>query len=1027
MNPVDGLVVIDKPAGCTSHDVVARCRRIFGQRKVGHAGTLDPDATGVLLVGLGQVTRLLRFLSGLPKHYSGEVVLGVATSTLDASGEVTGTWDMQAVTLEAARSAAATLTGQIEQVPPMVSALKVGGRRLHELARAGIEVERPPRPVTVWRFDVGLAAEGTTGPVLSIDVECSSGTYVRSLAADLGTLLGGGAHLRRLRREAVGEFTVKEAVLLDALEAAPSPSDALVTPAEALRGLSRAMVGPLVQAAVGFGKVLAADVLLQAGASAPGRGRWLTRAAGCWPSTNPSVRARPSRRWCCPRPVNAWVRSRRGTRGRPALKRTALKLLAGTTVVWSCFALVPMGPAAASATAASLPGLTITALTVTPHRGLADGQRVTVRVTGGSYGTTYAVVDCDPKALALLLEPGASVEDACDSRHTAVMTVGANGVASASLPLPAILTTALGSANCLDLSCFVAIEALHSTGGASTLLQDLTFAAGACAAPGSCTTPADAWDPELGHPSLVRGGPGPRSKSTIPGDVGTPGRPITVPLVPVAAGSLTSPGSVTGVFTGQLPPVPPAATTTAPTVTTVPAGSTVPTTGTRAPSTTVPPTAPATSTSAPATTGTQPAPVRGEGLLRLALEAPGSSWGPGQPSSTVVDATLTDLTTHQAGPKQQFVLFWGSAPFVYAAFVGPVLSTDLYSLTLSVEPPAGQGGLSQVAAGTNPAVGLLASRLEVVTPPNPQYLAYAYAPVMYGRSTSALHDVPLLAYASVSPAAGGGHTLKYVIVWSHEDAGTGFLPFEEWGTWGRMTDIEDAISFTVKPNGSVSGAEYLWGGEPTIGFPDSQSALNEVDKPFSGTWWGHHPVVRDATGNNDFSDKGTTAFRFQLAPVGAPAPGQARDAVMDANPFTYEVMADEVARWYADISTNPASPEPGPATQYAIVDLDTTGKGVSSVAVDLELSGYPGWFRSDFGWGFPLVSSGHVRTVVKLPPGWPAHAITAVRVVVEPPSAAAGVMVRSLHIEQFTGTAVVPVRAPAAVVAPESLDVTTAP
>jgi hypothetical protein len=392
----------------------------------------------------------------------------------------------------------------------------------------------------------------------------------------------------------------------------------------------------------------------------------------------------------------------------------------------------------------------------------------------------------------------------------------------------------------------------------------------------------------------------------------------------------------------------------------------------------------------------------------------------------VVDASLTDLATHQAGPKQQFVLFWGSAPFVYAAFVGPLRSSDLYSLTVSVEPPAGPGGLSQVAVGTKPAVGLLASQLELVTAANPQYLAYAYAPVVYGRSTSALHDVPLLTYATVSPAAGGAKLLTYVVVWSHEDAGTGFWPFEEWGTWGRMTDIENAISLTVKPNGSVSGAEYLWGGEPALGFPDSQSALNEVDKPFSGTWWGHHPVLRDATGNNDLSDQGTTAFRFQLAPVGAPGRGQARDAVMDANPFTYEVMANEVTRWYADTSANPSSAAPGQATQYAIVDLDTTGRGTSSVAVDVQLSGYEGWFRSDYGWGFPLVSTGHVRTVVKLPPGWSAHAVTAVRVVVEPPSAAAGVRVRWLHVEQFTGTVVLPVRTPAAAVAPENLDVVAA-
>jgi tRNA pseudouridine55 synthase len=273
--PVDGLVVIDKPAGCTSHDVVARCRRLFGQRKVGHAGTLDPDATGVLLVGLGQVTRLLRFLSGLPKRYSGEVVLGVATSTLDSSGLVTGTWDMTAVSVPAAQSAAAQLTGEIEQVPPMVSAVKVGGRRLHELARAGVEVDRAPRPVTVWRFDVELAAAEATGPVLAIDVECSSGTYVRSLAADLGTLLGGGAHLRRLRRLAVGEFTVEEAVTLDALEAGPSraqllSSGLLMTPAHALRGLPRAVVEKPVEVAVGYGQVLELEVLRQAGATGPG-------------------------------------------------------------------------------------------------------------------------------------------------------------------------------------------------------------------------------------------------------------------------------------------------------------------------------------------------------------------------------------------------------------------------------------------------------------------------------------------------------------------------------------------------------------------------------------------------------------------------------------------------------------------------------------------------------------------------------------------------------------------------------------
>jgi tRNA pseudouridine55 synthase len=236
---VTGLAVVDKEAGWTSHDVVARCRRIFGQKRVGHAGTLDPDATGLLLVGLGRATRLLRFLTALPKTYEAEVVLGVSTSTLDASGEVTGTWAMDEVGLADVRAAAATLTGPIEQVPPMVSAVKVGGRRLHALARQGIEVERAARPVTVYQFDV---APGLTPGVFRIEVECSSGTYVRVLAADLGAALGGGAHLRNLRRTRIGSFSVEDARLVDEL----TPS-VVLTPAQALRDLDQVVVPVDVQ------------------------------------------------------------------------------------------------------------------------------------------------------------------------------------------------------------------------------------------------------------------------------------------------------------------------------------------------------------------------------------------------------------------------------------------------------------------------------------------------------------------------------------------------------------------------------------------------------------------------------------------------------------------------------------------------------------------------------------------------------------------------------------------------------------
>jgi tRNA pseudouridine55 synthase len=215
-------VVVDKPAGMTSHDVVDRLRRAFGERRVGHAGTLDPDATGVLVVGVGSVTRLLTFLSGQDKRYTAEVVLGVETSTLDAAGEVTATHAMD-VTVEQVCAAAAELTGDILQVPPMVSALHVDGRRLHELAREGVEVERQARPVTVHHFDVTPTADPL---VYRIDVGCSAGTYVRVLAADLGHVLGGGAHLRGLRRTASGRFTEADCCSLDAPVLRP-PADAV--------------------------------------------------------------------------------------------------------------------------------------------------------------------------------------------------------------------------------------------------------------------------------------------------------------------------------------------------------------------------------------------------------------------------------------------------------------------------------------------------------------------------------------------------------------------------------------------------------------------------------------------------------------------------------------------------------------------------------------------------------------------------------------------------------------------------------
>jgi tRNA pseudouridine55 synthase len=239
-------VIVDKPAGMTSHDVVGALRRRFDERRIGHAGTLDPDATGVLLVGVGYVTRLMKYLSGMDKTYTCEVVLGVETDTLDDSGATVATHDMHSVTLDQVREAATRLTGDILQVPPMVSALKVEGRRLHELAREGIEVERAARPVHVGRFVVDATGEPN---VFRVDVEVSSGTYVRSLAADLGRLLGGGAHLRRLRRHSIGPFGEDEAATID--------DAVLLPPLAALRGMSTVTVDADTVAMIRNGRTLA--------------------------------------------------------------------------------------------------------------------------------------------------------------------------------------------------------------------------------------------------------------------------------------------------------------------------------------------------------------------------------------------------------------------------------------------------------------------------------------------------------------------------------------------------------------------------------------------------------------------------------------------------------------------------------------------------------------------------------------------------------------------------------------------------
>lgn len=222
MTPPDGLLLVDKPQGITSHDAVASVRRALGTKKVGHAGTLDPMATGLLVMGIGRATRLLRFLGDLPKVYEGTARLGIETSTLDADGEVTRETDVD-VSEDEVHAAMAGLVGDSMQTPPAYSAVKVGGTKLYEAAREGRTLEAPPRPIHVAAFDLF----GFDGRDAGFRVVCGGGTYVRVLVADVGAALGCGAHLTSLRRTAIGPFDVTEAVAPDAV-AAPLPIERAV-------------------------------------------------------------------------------------------------------------------------------------------------------------------------------------------------------------------------------------------------------------------------------------------------------------------------------------------------------------------------------------------------------------------------------------------------------------------------------------------------------------------------------------------------------------------------------------------------------------------------------------------------------------------------------------------------------------------------------------------------------------------------------------------------------------------------------
>jgi tRNA pseudouridine55 synthase len=252
---VDGVLVCDKPAGMTSHDVVAKVRRLARQRRVGHGGTLDPPATGVLVIALGRATRLLPFLPMEPKRYVAEIAFGAETDTLDAAGTVTATAPADGVDEPALRRVLEGFLGPQQQIPPMISALKQGGERLYAKARRGETVEREPRPITIHALELRGFQPGPR-PRATVAVTCSGGTYVRVLAADIGRALGTVAHLANLRRTEVGAFGEREAHTLRELEALPSLDSLLIDPAAAMRSVSVRALSEREAAALSTGQSL---------------------------------------------------------------------------------------------------------------------------------------------------------------------------------------------------------------------------------------------------------------------------------------------------------------------------------------------------------------------------------------------------------------------------------------------------------------------------------------------------------------------------------------------------------------------------------------------------------------------------------------------------------------------------------------------------------------------------------------------------------------------------------------------------
>jgi hypothetical protein len=395
--------------------------------------------------------------------------------------------------------------------------------------------------------------------------------------------------------------------------------------------------------------------------------------------------------------------------------------------------------------------------------------------------------------------------------------------------------------------------------------------------------------------------------------------------------------------------------------------------------------------------------IRGEGLLALTMSAPETSWADPQDTAVVVQARV-DL-----GPWQQIVLFEGAQPFTYEGFTGP-LRTGRHVVTVRI-----RRDLSHVTRHAPLAV-IVNQRLVVVRPSSAAGLQLAHAPVLYDRRVSATQDTPLITYANTirDPGHPGLRRLTYVVTWSHEDAGTGFVPWLEWGTWGRMTDIETAVSVLVDRAGRVSGATYLTCVSCGRSFPENRTALDETEAPFHGRWFAGHPVLRVATGNNDLSDVGSTVLRFQQGLAAPPAPGDTREGAMDRNPWTYGVMGQELARDRSDYSTSAGSTGPGNPRQYLIVALDSSAQRAAAVGVDVRLAGSSRVYSSDLQTTYPLYAGGAGRTVVKVPLAQVSRPITMLRLRVlgASPASPPSLTVHRARVLQYVGGKIVVRRTP---------------